>query len=126
MQEQKLANEIAELLHGKKATDIVALRVSHLTVLTDYLVIATGANVIQVRAIASALENALAQDGVWPRRREGYNEGRWIVMDYSSVIVHIFHPEDRAYYNLERLWQDGQNRLPLPFADDADQLMRQA
>jgi len=84
-------------------------------VLTDYLVIATGHNQIQVRALCDHLEEQLAAQGIHPRRVEGRNEGSWVVMDYANVIVHIFMPDARAYYRLERLWEDGQNRLELPF-----------
>ena len=54
------------------------------------------------------------------KRSEGMREGRWIALDFDNVMVHIFHQEDRAYYNLERLWEDGSNRLPLPFDQTLD------
>ncbi len=115
MAEEKLALSISKLLYDKKAQNLVTLRVAHLTVLTDYLVIATGHNQIQVRALCDHLEEQLAAQGIHPRRVEGRNEGSWVVMDYANVIVHIFMPDARAYYRLERLWEDGQNRLELPF-----------
>jgi ribosome-associated protein len=118
MQEKDLAHKISKVLYDRKAQDIVVLQVPHLTVLTDYLVIASGTNPIQVRTLAEHVEEEVAALGVQVRRREGEKEGRWVVLDYSSVIVHIFHPEDRGYYRLERLWDDGRNRLPLPFYDD--------
>lgn len=120
MQEKELALKIAQLLYDKKAHDILVLSVRHLTVLTDYLVIANGGNVLQTRALKEHVDSELGALGLPPRRIEGQVEGRWIVMDYGGVIVHIFHPEDRGFYRLERLWQDGQNRQPLPFQEETD------
>jgi ribosome-associated protein len=115
MTEENLVLRVSNLLYDKKAENILALRVSHLTVLADYLVIATGTSTIQVKALADYLEEYLVAQELSPRRVEGRNEGTWVVMDYQSVIVHLFKPEERAHYRLERLWQDGQNRLSLPF-----------
>jgi ribosome-associated protein len=120
MQEKELALKVANLLYDKKATEILVLGVRHLTVLADYLVIATGNNVIQTRALADHVDGELSVLGVPLRRTEGHTEGRWIVMDYASVIVHIFTPEDRGFYRLERLWSDGQNRLALPFEEESN------
>lgn len=120
MAEDKLVTKIAKLLYDKKAQDLAALRVAHLTVLADYLVIATGHNPIQVKALCEHLDQHLAKDGILPRRVEGREEASWIVMDYASVIVHIFKPDARAYYRLERLWEDGQNRLSLPFVEPVE------
>ena len=96
MAEEKLALSISKLLYDKKAQNLVTLRVAHLTVLTDYLVIATGHNQIQVRALCDHLEEQLAAQGIHPRRVEGRNEGSWVVMDYANVIVHIFMPDARG------------------------------
>ena len=97
----------------KKAVDIIALDVSHLTVITDYMVIASGRSVLQTRSLADDLDDKMAELGIPLRTREGYQEGRWIVMDYGTVLVHIFHPESREYYHLERLWADGTNTIDL-------------
>ena len=117
MENNGLALRIARILYEKKASDITVLRVSHLTVITDYMVIATGRSALHVKSLADDVDDALAMDGVSLRAREGQGEGRWIVLDYGTVLVHIFHPEDRQFYHLERLWEDGQNRIPLPFLD---------
>ena len=121
MTEKELALHIANILYDKKASDIVALKVGHLTVLADYLVIATGRSALQVKALADHVEDSLTGMGIEPRRVEGRGDMRWVVMDYAHVIVHIFRPDDREYYHLERLWADGQNRVQLPFdrAEDA-------
>ena len=108
---RELALEIAEILDSKKGEDIAVLDVNHLTSITDYFVIATGRNVQFVHTLADDLEDHLAEKDVLPRRKEGANGARWIVMDYATVIVHLFHPEERQYYNIERLWQDGTNQV---------------
>ena len=111
--EMSLVKQIAKLLDDKKAGDIIALNVGHLTVITDYMVIASGRSVLQTRSLADDLDDRMAELGVPLRTREGYQEGRWIVMDYGTVLVHIFHPEAREYYHLERLWADGTNAIDL-------------
>ncbi|HHX20354.1 MAG TPA: ribosome silencing factor [Clostridiales bacterium] len=118
MQEKELALQATQILYDHRAQDILGLRVAHLTVVTDYLVIASGTNALHVRALQEYLEEELEKKGVVRRRVEGEASGRWVVLDYGSVIVHLFHPEERAYYRLERLWDDGQNRLELPFNED--------
>lgn len=117
MAEENLVNKVAKLLYDKKAEDLVVLRVAHLTVLADYLVIASAHNPIAVRALCDHLDEFMEKQGISPRRVEGRAEGAWIVMDYANIIVHIFKPDARAYYHLERLWDDGQNRVPLPFME---------
>lgn len=119
MNQPALALQIASILYDKKAQDIVVLEVGHLTVLTDHMVIATGRSAIQVKTLAEEVDDRLGQTGTALRRKEGQNEGRWIVLDYGTVMVHLFHQEERAYYNLERLWEDGHNRLILPFDQTA-------
>ena len=104
-----LANEIAKILDEKGATDIQILEVGHMTSITDFFVVASGRNVQNVHSLAEDLEDRLTEEGIEPRRKEGKNGARWIVLDYAHVIVHIFHPEERQYYNIERLWQDGTN-----------------
>lgn len=112
MDTRELVLEMARILDEKGALDIEILQVDHLTTITDYFLIASGRNVQAVRSLAEDLEDKLAERDVLPRRREGLNESRWIVLDYANVIVHLFHPEERAYYNIERLWQDGSNQVP--------------
>ena len=119
-EEPTLVKQIAKVLDDKKADHIIALDVRHLTVITDYMVIASGRSVLQTRSLADELDDKMAELGVPLRTREGYQEGRWIVMDYGTVLVHIFHPEAREYYHLERLWADGTNTIDLSgvLADD--------
>ena len=105
MTESALVQSIGSWLYDKKARDIIALKVAHLTVITDYMVIASGRNVTQVKALADEVDEKMAEAGWILRRSEGGTEGRWIVMDYGSILVHIFNQEERTYYNLERLWR---------------------
>ena len=112
MDRRELLLKMAKILDEKGALNITLLDVEHLTSITDFFLIASGRNVQSVRTLAEDLEDKLAEEGILPRRREGMHESRWIVLDYAEVIVHIFHPEEREYYNIERLWQDGTNEIP--------------
>ncbi len=106
-----LALKAAHILDEKGANDIQILEVTHLTSITDYFVIANGRNIQSVRSLSEDLEDKLAEEEILPRRKEGERESKWIVLDYAHVIVHIFHPEERQFYNIERLWQDGTNQV---------------
>jgi ribosome-associated protein len=102
-----LAMAAAEAAADKKAERIVILDVSRLLVITDYFVISSGGTDRQVRTIAEAVEERLVRDfKIKPFRREGEREGRWVLLDYIDFVVHVFHREDRDYYDLERLWSD--------------------
>lgn len=91
---------------GKQADDLVALDVSGPLPLTDVFLLATGRNERNVVAIASEIEDKMIEAGAKPLRREGRAEGRWILLDFGDIVVHVFHEEDRMYYSLERLWKD--------------------
>ena len=110
-QAKELALKAARFLDKKGATDMEILEVTHLTSITDYFVICNGRNIQSVRTLAEDLEDRLSEEGIEPRRKEGARESKWIVLDYAHVIVHIFHPEERQFYNIERLWQDGTNQV---------------
>ena len=102
--------KICELLSQKKAKGIVYIAVEKKTSLCDYFVVAGGSSKTQVKSLAENLEEKLDKEyGLTPRRCEGVREGRWAVLDYADVIVHIFGDEERDFYNLERLWEDGEN-----------------
>ncbi len=91
---------------AKQAEDLVALDVSGPLPLTDVFLLATGRNERNVVSIATEIEDRLIQSGTKPLRREGRAEGRWILLDFGDLVVHVFHEEDRMYYSLERLWKD--------------------
>lgn len=105
------ARELALLAAGaaadKKAADVLILDVAEALVITGYFVIATGSNDRQVRAIAEEIEDRLRIDaGMKPVGREGEREGRWILLDFADVVVHVFQPDEREFYRLEKLWGD--------------------
>ena len=91
---------------SKQAEDLVALDVSGPLPLTDIFLLATGRNERNVVAIAGEIEDMMIDHGVKTIRREGRAEGRWILLDFGDLVVHVFHEEDRMYYSLERLWKD--------------------
>ena len=122
MDQRETAIRAAKALDAKRAQDIVVLKVDEMTVITDYMVIATGRSVPQVKALCEHVEEELAKEDVFTRRREGMSEGRWCVLDYGDVMVHVFHEQDREYYQLERLWADGTNEIGVEYdAADAGQ-----
>ncbi|CAN5151716.1 ribosome silencing factor [soil metagenome] len=103
---RELLRVAAEAADSKSADDLVALDVSEPLPLTDIFLLATGRNERNVQSIASEVEDKLNQAGVKTLRREGRTEGRWILLDFGDLVVHVFHEEDRMYYSLERLWKD--------------------
>ena len=109
MQVLELTQEIGNYLSSKKAEDILLIVVREKTALCDYFVIASGRNTTQVRALGENLEGHLSKQGIEPRRTEGVRDGRWGVLDYGDIIVHIFNDESRLFYHLERLWTEGEN-----------------
>jgi len=90
----------------KLATDIVVLDVSEQLVITDCFVLASAQNERQVNAIVDEIEEQLRRHGTKPVRREGTREGRWVLLDFMDVVVHVQHVEERTFYGLERLWKD--------------------
>ena len=105
-QAKALVRKAAVAADDLKAEDLVALDVTSRMPLTDIFLVASGNSERQVVAIAEAIEKALHQDGVKAIRREGVREGRWALLDFNDIIVHVMHQEDRVYYELERLWKD--------------------
>ena len=102
----ELALIAARAASSRKAEEIIALDVSERLVLTDVFLIASATNERQVLAIAEIVEEALHAQGVKAIRREGLRHGRWVLLDFGDVVVHVQHAEDRVYYALERLWAD--------------------
>lgn len=102
---KQLALDIAGILDEKKAHDIKILRVTEKTVIADYFVIAHGTSRTQVNALADEVEYQLGEKmGLKPSAIEGRGQGSWVLLDYDSVIVHVFDPKMRDFYNLEKLW----------------------
>lgn len=100
---------IIKTLDAKKAEDIQAIKISDLTIIADYFVIANGMSSTQTRALADEVEFKMKQQGAEPLRVEGERGANWIIIDYGDVVVHVFYKETREHYNLERLWADGEH-----------------
>jgi ribosome-associated protein len=100
----ELAHRIVEIASDKKGSDIVMLRTAELTTMADFFVICSGRSDRQVQALAGAIVDELRDDGIRPLGIEGKASSRWVLLDFGSVIVHVFAPEEREYYGLERLW----------------------
>jgi ribosome-associated protein len=111
-----LAQNAAQAAADKLAADIVLIDVSDRLAITDVFVVVTGTNERQVEAIVDAVEETLRNSGSKPIRREGQRDGRWVLLDYGDIVVHVQHSEERVFYALERLWKD----CPfIPFEDTA-------
>ncbi len=110
----ELSLAAAQAAADKLASDILILDVSEQLVITDAFVLASAPNDRQVRAVVDAVEDALRELGAKPDRREGAQEGRWVLLDFAEIVVHVQHEEERVFYALERLWKD----CPvIPFVD---------
>jgi len=108
---RKLTGEIAKAVRAaldKKAMDVVVLDLRHTPAFTDFFLLCSGQNQRQVHAIADAVEDALRAARVRPNHVEGYNRADWVLMDFFTFIVHIFTPQTREFYSLERLWGDAE------------------
>ena len=113
-----LIEAAARAASDKQATDLLAFDVSEQLAITDAFLLASATNDRQVKAIVDEVEDKLREIGAKPIRREGQREGRWVLLDYGEIVVHVQHDEERAFYALERLWRDCPV-IPLP-ADVAD------
>src|SRR5690348_12579807 len=109
----ELAEAAVVAAADKLASDLTILDVSEQLVITDCFVLASAPNDRQVRAVVDAIEEKLLELGAKPVRREGERDGRWVLLDYVDIVVHVQHSEERTYYALERLWKDCPE-LPLP------------
>ena len=103
---RRLALVAANAAADKKASDVIVLDVSDQLVITDCFVIASAPNERQVQAIVDEVEEKLRLHGAKPTRREGTREGRWVLLDFVDLVVHVQHAEERGFYGLDRLWKD--------------------
>ena len=102
-----LAKTAAGILDAKKADQINVIRITNVSSLGDYFVIANGTSNTHVHALADELEEKLKEQGIAPARVEGYRSNSWIILDYDEVVVHLFTADAREFYDLDRLWADG-------------------
>jgi ribosome-associated protein len=108
----------SEALYQKGAQNITMLDVSKMTTITEVMVIASGRNALQARALAEDVEEKLQKHALSPLRKDGHPGSRWVVLDYGSVFIHIFMPQEREFYHLDKLWEQEGNSIPLPFLEE--------
>ncbi len=111
----EVVRRVGELALERKALDVVALDLRGISSATDFFVLASGASDVQVKAVANHIVDELKKEGQRPAHVEGLEGGRWVLLDYIDVVVHVFHPEARDFYQLESLWGDAPREV---FADD--------
>jgi len=102
----ELLAELVRVLDAKKAQNIISLNLKGISLIADYFIVCHGNSVTQVQALANEVRAKAMELKAEFRRMEGYDSARWVLIDLGDVVVHIFHREDREYYNLERLWSD--------------------
>ena len=107
MDSKQIAKIAFDALEDKKGVNIKIIDISNISILADYFIIAGGTNENQVKALTDNVEEELAKVDVTPKQIEGYNNANWILMDYQDVIIHIFNEQDRLFFDLERIWSDG-------------------
>ena len=106
-QSKEMARLAVDALEDKKAVNIQVIDISSVSILGDYFIIANGTNRNQIQALSDNVEESLGRAGFNPKQIEGYNTANWVLLDYRDVIIHIFDPDSRSYYDLERIWRDG-------------------
>ena len=106
MTEFEIAQLVANAAEDKKAHNIIVLDIRGLSVIADYFVICHGNSETQVQAVADGVKKAMDEKGVPVLGREGYADARWVLLDLGDVVVHVFHRDERDFYNIERLWKD--------------------
>lgn len=106
LNEKEILKIAVEALDGKNGKDIKVLKISDVSTLADYFVICTASSANHVKTLSDVVESKLTERGEEPLRREGARSDLWVLLDYSCVVVHIFMPESRDFYKLERLWAD--------------------
>lgn len=106
---KQMATIAVKAMDDKLGKDIKVIDISNVSVLADYFIIASGANKNQVQAIVNSVEEEMQKNGHHPKQVEGYQTANWVLLDYGDVIIHIFDEENRLFYDIERIWRDGQD-----------------
>lgn len=104
---KSMVEKISGFLEDKKAKEISVIDIHEISIISDYFIVCNGTSTTHIKAIADEVEQKMKELGYEYLHKEGYNSARWILLDYGEVVVHVFHEEDRKFYNLERLWSDG-------------------
>jgi ribosome-associated protein len=110
---RELALNIARILSQKGAEKVQVIDIRESSVIADYFVVCGGRSGVQVKALSDEVEDRLEEEGTTVLRKEGYQPGRWIVLDYGDILVHIFLNEEREFYDIERLWVTGDNLIDI-------------
>ena len=108
----EMSEKAVGILEGKKARDINVIDITEVSILADFFIICSGTSSTHIRTLADEVEEEMGKAGIKCLHKEGYDSARWILLDFSDVVVHVFHEEDRNFYKLERLWSDGKFSLP--------------
>lgn len=108
---RELVEKAVQAIEEKKGYDIKVLNIAEVSPLADYFIIATGSNPNQIHAIADEISEELAKEKIYSKQLEGYEKANWVLMDYSDFIIHLFQPDTREFYNLERLWRDAKEEI---------------
>lgn len=111
MNQREVAQKIYDIIDSKKGIDIQIVELMGKTSIADYFVIATGTSTPHIRSLADEVEIKLKEEGLNPIHTEGRESGRWVLLDYGDIIVHIFHEEDREFYSLEKLWETRRGKI---------------
>ena len=112
MNNKEMTTLAIQALEEKKAEDIQIIDISEISAIADYFITANGTNRSQIQALADSVEEKLGRAGVQFKQMEGYDTANWILMDFLDIVVHIFDKDNRAFYDLERIWRDGK-QIPL-------------
>lgn len=112
MNNKEMTTLAIQALEEKKAEDIQIIDISEISAIADYFIIANGTNRSQIQALADSVEEKLGRAGVQFKQMEGYDTANWILMDFLDIVVHILDKDNRAFYDLERIWRDGK-QIPL-------------
>ena len=107
MEIKEIVKKIYNIIEDKKGDDIKVIDISKVSSIADYFIIASANNINQVQAISDEIDFALGKEGILPKAVEGNKNATWMLLDYNDIVVHIFLREDRAFYDLDRIWRDG-------------------
>lgn len=107
MELKEIVKKIYNIIEDKKGDDIKVIDISKVSSIADYFIIASANNINQVQAISDEIDFALGKEGILPKAVEGNKNATWMLLDYNDIVVHIFLREDRAFYDLDRIWRDG-------------------
>lgn len=102
----EMANKAIEIMKDKKAREIKLLDIHEISTIADYFVLGSGTSSTQIQAISKELEEKLELAGYKLHHKEGFRNGRWVLLDFGNIVIHLFHDEERKFYNLERIWVD--------------------